>query len=193
MTNIIFKHLKSSLDLLIKIQKKTKEIEEISYLIEKKIKLNKKIFVYGNGGSFADSSHFVGELTATYNKKNRRPLPFYLLGSNMAAITAWSNDFNFDDYIARELSCYAASGDIVILFSTSGGNIKEKQSLNLIKIAKMAKKKKINIICLLGKDGGVLKKIADKLIIINSQNIGNIQEMHKIIFHSICAYLDQKF
>ncbi len=160
--------------------------EKIALFLKKKIKSKNKIFVCGNGGSFADASHFVGELTATYSKKKRKPLPFVLLGSNQAAVTAWSNDFNFDDYLSREFSTLANKNDILIIFSTSGGNTKKKQSINLIKLAKYAKSKKISIVSLLGKGGGYLKKISNQSIIVNSYNTASIQEVHKIIFHSIC-------
>ena len=160
--------------------------EKIALFLKKKIKSKNKIFVCGNGGSFADASHFVGELTATYSKKKRKPLPFVLLGSNQAAVTAWSNDFNFDDYLSREFSTLANKNDILIIFSTSGGNTKKKQSINLIKLAKYAKSKKICIVSLLGKGGGYLKKISNQSIIVNSYNTASIQEVHKIIFHSIC-------
>ena len=159
---------------------------KISLFLKKKIKSKNKIYVYGNGGSFADASHFVGELTASYSSKKRRPLPFILLSSNTAALTGWSNDFNFNDYVSRELSTLAKKGDVLFIFSTSGGNSKTKKSLNLIKLAKIAKSKKIEIIALLGKGGGELKKIANQSIIINSNKTGSIQETHKIIFHSIC-------
>ena len=160
--------------------------EKIASFLKKKIKSKNKIFVCGNGGSFADASHFVGELTATYSKKKRKPLPFILLGSNHAAVTAWSNDFNFDDYLSREFSTLANKNDTLIIFSTSGGNTKKKQSINLIKLAKYAKSKKISIVSLLGKGGGYLKKISNQSIIVNSHNTASIQEVHKIIFHSIC-------
>ena len=160
--------------------------EKIALFLKKKIKSKNKIFVCGNGGSFADASHFVGELTATYSKKKRKPLPFVLLGSNQAAVTAWSNDFDFDDYLSREFSTLANKNDILIIFSTSGGNTKKKQSINLIKLAKYAKSKKISIVSLLGKGGGYLKKISNQSIIVNSYNTASIQEVHKIIFHSIC-------
>ncbi len=159
---------------------------KISSFLKKRIKSKKKIYVYGNGGSFADASHFVGELTATYSSKKRSSLPFVLLSSNIAALTGWSNDFNFDDYASREFSALASKGDVLFLFSTSGGNFKTKKSLNLIKLAKIAKLKKIEVIALLGKGGGELKKIANQSIIVNSNKTGSIQETHKIIFHSIC-------
>ncbi len=186
MKNTIKKHfieiqkiLQNSNDLINKTYK-------ISLFLKKKIKSKNKIYVYGNGGSFADASHFVGELTASYSSKKRRPLPFVLLSSNTSALTGWSNDFNFDGYVSRELSTLATKGDVLIIFSTSGGNSKTKKSLNLIKLAKIAKSKKIEIIALLGKGGGELKKIANQSIIINSNKTGSIQETHKIIFHSIC-------
>ena len=103
--SIILNHLTNSLHTLNNVRNNLKQIEKISKLLEKKIKSGKKIFVYGNGGSFADASHFVGELTATYEMKSRKPLPFYLLSSNIASLTAWANDFNFNEYVSRELSC----------------------------------------------------------------------------------------
>ena len=167
-----------------------KKVKKITKILEKTILSKKKVLVYGNGGSFADCSHFVGELTATYKSKKRRPLSFILLGSNLAAVTAWANDFKFEDYIKREFSTISGRGDILFLLSTSGGNLENKQSINLIKLAHYAKLNNIKIISLLGKGGGVLKKISDLSIIIESSNTGTIQEMHKIILHSICNYLE---
>jgi len=186
MKNIIKNHFLEIKKILNNSNDLVHKVEKISIFLKRKIKKKNKIFVYGNGGSFADASHFVGELTATYSSKKRKPLPFILLGSNNAALTGWSNDYEFNDYISREFSVLATRGDVLFLFSTSGGNLKNKQSINLIKLAKLAKKKKIFIISLLGKDGGVLKNISNKYILIDSYKTGSIQEAHKIIFHSIC-------
>ena len=61
--------IKINIDKLIKVllvtKKETQQINKIANILITAIKKGKKIFVYGNGGSFADSSHFVGELTAT--------------------------------------------------------------------------------------------------------------------------------
>ena len=186
MKNIIKNHFLEIKKILDNSNELINKIKKISIFLKNKIKKKNKIFVYGNGGSFADASHFVGELTATYSSKKRKPLPFILLGSNQAAITGWSNDFNFDDYVVREFSSYVSREDVLFLFSTSGGNIKKRQSINLIKLAKYAKSKKIPIISLLGKGGGELKKISSEYILIDSYKTGSIQEAHKVIFHSLC-------
>ena len=110
----------------------------------------------------------------------------------MASVSAWSNDYNFIDYLPRELIGYAKSGDVVIILSTSGGNIKKKQSLNLIKIAKVAKDKKIFLISLLGKGGGVLKNYSNISYIVKSNITATIQEVHKNILHSICECIEKK-
>tara|TARA_Y100001935_G_C17170112_1_gene439784 strand:+ start:225 stop:803 length:579 start_codon:yes stop_codon:yes gene_type:complete len=185
MKKIISNHFNQIIDILKDTDDLINKTEKIALFLKKKIKSKNKIFVCGNGGSFADASHFVGELTATYSKRKRKPLPFILLGSNQAAITAWANDFNFDDYLKREFSTLANKNDVLFIFSTSGGNIKKQQSVNLIKLAKYAKSKKIYIISLLGKGGGSLKNLSNISAVINSYNTASIQEIHKIIFHSI--------
>lgn len=193
MKNSILSHYNESLKVLTDLKIHLPKIEKISNILINKIKSKKNIYVYGNGGSYADSSHFVGELTSTYLKTNRKGLPFFLLSSNLAALTAWSNDFKFEDYLKREFSIFAKKDDLLILFSTSGGNNKNRQSINLIKLAKYAKSKNIQIISFLGKGGGALKNLSKDSIIINSQNTGSIQEAHKVIMHSICNYLEDFF
>ena len=85
----------------------------------------------------------------------------------MAALTGWSNDFKFENYVVREFAANVKKNDVLFLFSTSGGNFKKKQSINLIKLAKFAKSRKIPVISLLGK-WRELKKISSKYIIVNS-------------------------
>ena len=191
MKRIIAKHFDKINKILLDSEYYIDKTEKISIFLKKKIKKKGKVFVCGNGGSFADASHFVGELTATYSSKNRKSLPFILLGSNQAAVTAWSNDFDYKDYLCREFSSLHNKNDVLFIFSTSGGNFKKNQSINLIKLAKFAKKKRIPIISLLGKGGGALKKLSNILIIVDSSNTASIQETHKIIFHSICETFEK--
>ena len=191
MSKIIQDHFNEIIKILRNNNEIVKKTKLISKIILNKIAKKKKIFVCGNGGSFADASHFVGELTATYSSLRRKPLPFILLGSNLASITAWSNDFNFEDYLKREFEALSVKGDLLFILSTSGGNIKSKQSINLIKLARLARSKKNTIISLLGKKGGELKKISDTSIIINSNKTGSIQEAHKVIFHSLCETFEK--
>ena len=127
MKNIIKNHFIEIQKILYNSNDLINKTYEISSILKKKIQSKNKIYVYGNGGSFADASHFVGELTASYSSKKRRSLPFVLLSSNTAALTGWSNDYDFNDYVSREFSTLATKGDVLFLFSTSGGNLKNKK------------------------------------------------------------------
>ena len=191
------KLFKTHINLNIDLSKNTlssfnKVFEIIDFLI-KKIKNNKKIFVYGNGGSYADASHFVSELTATYKKKNRKGLPFYLLSSNLSSLTAWSNDIDFKSYLHREVQSLINKDDVLILISTSGGNKKSKQSINLLNAAKLAKKNKIRIIGFLGNNGGDLKKYCNYNLIIPSKDTARIQECHIFFGHVLMDIVERDF
>ena len=67
-------------------------------------------------------------------------MPAISLSCNSAIVTAWSNDFSFSTVYERQLSSIGTKGDLLILLSTSGGNKKKNQSINLINAATKAKK-----------------------------------------------------
>ena len=193
LNNLLLNHIDESLVKFSETKENLDKVYKIANFFIKKINNKKKIYVYGNGGSLADSMHFVGELISTYKKKNRKSLPFINLSTNIASLTAWSNDFSYKNYIVRELSGLFKTGDVLVLISTSGGNLRKKQSLNLIEAAKYAEKKNIDLISFLGSKGGVLKKYSKLSYIVNSNNTPVIQENHKLIFHLISEILDNYY
>ena len=167
-------------------------ISEIIEDIYKAYKLNSQVLVSGNGGSFADGVHFVGELICTFINRERDPIKALELSSNQAEVTAWSNDFSYSTFLERKIEAHGNKGDIAIFLTTSGGNIKQNLSTNLINACIKAKEKGILTISLLGKNGGDLKDISDKYILINSNKTSIIQECHMSILHKICYGIEEK-
>ncbi len=168
-----------------------KKIIQIAKIIKKKNSLKKNIFILGNGGSSSDAEHFAGELVCTYDKKNRKPFSIFPLTTHNAAITAWGNDFSYDSFFKRVIQAYVKKGDLIIFLSTSGGRKNGSgKSTNLVKAAYAAKNNDAIIVSLTGKTGGVLKKISDINININSAKTSFIQEAHMTILHSICEILE---
>ena len=166
------------------------KIDQISRLIYQANKEKNKVLVAGNGGSCADAEHFVGELVCTFLDRNRGAISAINLFSNNAAVTAWSNDFNYESYLKRQVEAYGNHGDILILLSTSGGSIKNQSSLNLIQACDQANQMGIKTISLIGRDGGLLKEKSDDYILIKSNQTSIIQECHMSILHAICNNLD---
>ncbi len=175
-----------------KLKKKKKKIINIKNKILQADKKNQKIFVIGNGGSAADSDHFAGELICTFDQKKRRPFEVYSLNQNSAALTAWSNDFNYETYLERCLKAYSKKNDILICLTTSGGNLKKTQSKNLIKAVNYAKKNKVLVISLTGRTGGYVKSKSDININIESNVTSYIQEAHMSILHCVCMLLENE-
>ncbi len=150
----------------------------------KAIKKKNKIIFFGNGGSAADAQHLATELTVRY-QQNREAIPALALTTDVSAITAIGNDFNFKYIFSRQIEAIGNKGDIVIALTTSGN------SLNLIEACKVAKKKKILTFCFSGNKGGKIKKIVDHAIIIPSRITSAIQVVELLIGQILCSYLEK--
>lgn len=150
------------------------------------IKKGGKIIFYGNGGSAADAQHLATELVVRYKKK-RPSLPAISLVTDTSILTATANDINFDSIFSRQIEGIGNPGDISIAITTSGN------SKNLIKAAKICKKKYIKTFCFSGNKGGKLKKYVDHPIIINSNKTSVIQVMEISIGQIFCEILENYF
>ena len=82
-------------------------------LLIKTSKKNKKILIFGNGGSAAIASHFSVDLTK--NAKLR-----CLCFSDADHITCFANDYGFEHWIEKTIDFYGDDGDLLIVISSSG-------------------------------------------------------------------------
>ena len=149
--------------------------------------LNKKgkIFICGNGGSASDAQHLAAEFMVRLRPLvNRRPYPVIALTLDPATMTACSNDYGYSKVFSRPLDALATKRDILIVLSTSGN------SKNIIEALKMARKKKIFSIGLLGSKGGNSKNLCDLKYIVPSDNVARIQEAHIFLGHTIFEIIE---
>ena len=105
--------------------------------------------------------------------------------SNSAVITAWANDYSYEDIFARQVEAYGKLGGVLLGISTSGN------SKNVIKAFEMAKSLNVKTIALTGKGGGALSEISDILIEVPSNHTPRIQEMHIMLYHYICERIEE--
>ena len=151
------------------------------------LKNGSKILTCGNGGSAADAQHFAAELICRFEKE-RPSLPAIALTTDTSALTAISNDYDFDHIFSRQISGLGIAGDILIAISTSGN------SNNIIKAIETAHSKQVSVIALTGYDGG---KIACMLndndieIRVPSDITARIQEVHLLTIHCFCHQIDE--
>jgi D-sedoheptulose 7-phosphate isomerase len=143
-----------------------------------------KVLVCGNGGSAADAQHFAAELVGRFVKE-RRGLPGIALTTDTSALTAIANDYGYDEVFARQVEGLARRGDVLIAISTSGN------SKNVVRAAARAKELGCSVIALTGATGGVLAPMCDVAVLVPSNTVARIQEVHELVLHSIAEGVDE--
>jgi len=174
----------------IKVAEKTKKIlpliKKVGEICVKSLKNGNKIIICGNGGSAADAQHIAAELSGRF-KKERKALAGIALTTDTSALTAIGNDYGFEYIFSRQVEAIGRKDDVLIAISTSGN------SKNVIKAIESAREIGMRVITLIGKDGGEMRNLGDVNIIIPSDNTPRIQEMHIMIGHMICNFIDNEF
>lgn len=157
---------------------------QMSKIVIEAYKKDGVIFSCGNGGSHCDAMHFAEELTGRY-RKDRRPLGALALG-DASHVTCTSNDYGFEYIFSRQVEGLGRPTDVLIGLSTSGN------SKNVIRAFEAAKAKGMKTIALLGKDGGLMKDMADLAIIVPAQTSDRIQEVHIKIIHTVIETVERE-
>ena len=149
---------------------------------------NGKLLICGNGGSASDSLHFSSELLNKFDML-RRPWPGISLTADTSTLTSIGNDESFDVVFSKQVEALGRSGDVLIPITTSGN------SANLLRAVETALGIGMRVVALNGRDGGRLSGLLDDScidIVVPQQKTARIQELHGIIIHAFCQFIDQQ-
>ena len=142
-----------------------------------------KLLACGNGGSAALAQHFVAELLGRY-EDGRAPLPAIALHADAPTTTAIANDFGFEHLFARQIEALGRPGDVLVALSTSGS------SPNVVRAAASAKKMGLAVVAFTGRGGGALSDLADALVMVPSDRVPRVQEVHELCLHALAHALE---
>ena len=159
----------------------------ISNEIHKKIINKKKIFICGNGGSGSIADHFLCDFMKGVSSDTYFKPKIISLNSNPSLLSAIANDLGYDKIFEFQLDNLAKAGDLIVLLSCSGN------SKNIIRVIKLAKKKKVKIIGFTGFRGGYLKKNSDINFHVNISNYGIVEDVFQITMHCLSQFIRQKY
>jgi len=143
-----------------------------------------KVLTAGNGGSAAEAMHMAEELTGRY-KGNRPSFPGIALTADGTALTCIANDFGFDAVFSRQIEGLGRSGDLLVLFSTSG------QAVNLRRAVDQARLQRMRVLSLLGRTGGALAGLSDVELLVSCDRTEHVQEAHQVILHLLLDAVEQ--
>lgn len=155
--------------------------DTIGQLCEKmaaQFRSGKQLWVMGNGGSACDAQHVAVEFVHPIIEK-RRALPARDLVSEIAVVTAISNDKDFAKVFVDQLKLWGQPGDMALAISTSG------QSPNLVYALEAARENGMLTVAFSGKGGGRLFDVAEYCFTVPSFSIHRIQESHVALLHIV--------
>jgi D-sedoheptulose 7-phosphate isomerase len=155
------------------------EIGRAAFEIHERLRRGGKLILFGNGGSATDANDWM--LDCIRPPSAYRPVPAVSLSLEPANVTAIANDVGVDVTFLRQLIAHARPDDVAVAFSTSGG------SRNVIVALEEARRRGLLTVALVGCDGGeiVRRGLVDCPLVVRSDYIPRIQEIHASIYHTI--------
>lgn len=170
-----------------------------------------RLFLCGNGGSFADSLHISGEMLKSFqrNRKLKQEdrekfqdlpegkiladaleygLPVIVLGLNHSLKSAIENDIPVPNIgFAQELFALGNEKDVLLGISTSGN------AQNVTYAMTTARALGMKTIGLTGESGGKLAQVADISIQVPAKATHHVQEFHLQVYHTLCAIVEAHY
>jgi len=153
------------------------KLYDISNLLGNIKDSGKKVIFVGNGGSASIASHLTVDFI---NAANIKAINF----NDPSLITCFSNDYGYENWISKALECYADSGDVLVLISSSG------QSKNMLVGANKARTLGLDIVTLSGfSSNNPLKKLGDINLWVDSDAYNIVEMTHHIWLLAIVDYI----
>lgn len=144
------------------------------------------VYLFGNGGSAALASHLACDLgKGTVNGSPKR-FRVIALTDNVPLMTAWANDARYEDIFAEQLQNFVRPHDVVFAISGSGNS---PNVLNALRVGRRAGA--INI-GLTGFEGGKLRALCDICMVVPSDNMQVIEDLHLSISHALFTAIRSK-
>jgi D-sedoheptulose 7-phosphate isomerase len=144
----------------------------------------RKLLVFGNGGSAADAQHLAAELVGRF-ERDRAGMPAVALTTDTSVLTAVANDYGYERVFARQIEAHGAAGDVAFGISTSG------RSPNVVRGLEAARARGLRTVALTGSDGGAVGAAAEIQINVPDRSAARVQEVHRTLIHAICALLER--
>ena len=120
-----------------------------------------RLFLLGVGGSAANCSHAVNDFRKLAGVEAYSPC------DNVSELTARTNDEGWDTVFAEWLKGSRANDrDAVFVLSVGGGDAVRNVSPNIVRALDEAKRRRLRIFGIVGRDGGYTRQVGDHVIVI---------------------------
>ena len=159
-------------------------MDEVVTVLHEAYERRHTIFLFGNGGSASLASHMACDLgKGTTSHRRTKRVRVVALTDNLPTITAYANDCGYEHIFSEQLKNLAHPGDVALAISCSGN------SPNVISALEAARVLKMITIGIGGFEGGRMKSLCDIPLIVPSNNMQFIEDLHLSIAHCVFTVL----
>jgi D-sedoheptulose 7-phosphate isomerase len=155
------------------------QIDRVAEVLWNAYEDNRAVFIFGNGGSAALASHCACDLGKGTVVNGNRRFRVLALTDNVPLMTAWANDACYADIFSEQLRSFLQSNDIAFAISGSGN------SPNVLNALQVAREMGALTIGLTGFQGGKMNSLCDLCVVVPSENMQVIEDVHLCVTHSI--------
>jgi len=166
-------------------ERETESVYLAACMIADSMRNGGKLLLCGNGGSAADCQHLATEFVCRLSaKRKRKGFPALALTTDTSFLTAFCNDYGFEDIFARQVQALGRPGDVVLGISTGGA------SENVTRAIRLGRETGLGTIALTRR-GGALGRLADVSVEVDSEETAVIQNVHIAVEHVICGLVEE--
>ena len=143
-----------------------------------------RLFLCGVGGSAGNCSHAVNDFRKLTGIDASTPV------DNVSELTARTNDEGWDTVFAEWLKVSRADArDVLFVLSVGGGSRERGISANLVAAIDEAKRRGMDVLGIVGRDGGHTKQRGDLVLVIPTVNAQHVtphtEAFQGVVWHGI--------
>jgi D-sedoheptulose 7-phosphate isomerase len=155
------------------------EIDRVTDVLWNAYQGSRSVYIFGNGGSAALASHCACDFGKGTIVNGSRRFRVLALTDNVPLMTAWANDARYEDIFSEQLRSLVQTNDVLFAISGSGN------SPNVLNGLQAGRELGACTIGLTGFQGGKLKALCDICVVVPSDNMQVVEDLHLSVTHSI--------
>ena len=166
---------------------RTLDVATVNRMVERLVRLRDdggRLFLCGVGGSAGNCSHAVNDFRKLTGIEAYTPV------DNVSELSARTNDEGWETVFAAWLRVSRASRrDVLLVLSVGGGNRERNISANLVAAVDEAKARGLDVLGIVGRDGGYTKRRGDIVLVIPTVNdqavTPHTEAFQAVVWHAI--------
>ena len=159
------------------------DVDNVIELMYRNYMEGRRVCFCGNGGSAATASHLPADMQKNIHLAGGRPWECLSLVDSSPLLTAWANDTEYANVFAGQAQCWMRPSDILIAISGSGN------SPNILAAVRAARSAGAITIGWSGYGGGALAQLAEHNVVVHSNNMQMVEDVHASLGHVIFSAL----